>query len=227
MLILQLGQKGKRLAIIALVAACLTTSASAQKPTVPVVPPSGPAATPFRLERFAEDWSAMADRSARTQPWHHLKWIEMGPAIVTLGGDFRLRTERIEAPLFGATGAGPDTYLLRRAMLHADIRISPALRGFVQVSHHRSYGRAAPFPLDRDGFEFQQAFVEFTHVSPFASVGARVGRQATSLPAPPRALPPAPPPARSPRPRSTMPHRPDAGPQAPAPALYQWIAATF
>ena len=138
---------------------------------------AAPAASPFRLERFAEDWFSMADETARTRPWHGLKWIELGEARVTLGGDFRLRSEFVDAPLLGATGARADSYLLRRAMLHADVRLNPVARAFIQVSHHRAYGRKLPFPLDRDGFEFQQAFLELTRASPKGTIAVRAGRQ--------------------------------------------------
>lgn len=147
-------------------------------------PPGAPAPAPapspaaiFRLERFAEDWSVMADPAQRTEPWHRLKWIDLGGPTLTIGGDLRLRGEYVAAPLFGATGARPDGYLLRRAMVHADLRAGRGLRGFVQLSHHRSFGRAAPFPLDRDGLELQQAFVEFSRAVGGTSAGVRAGRQ--------------------------------------------------
>jgi hypothetical protein len=52
---------------------------------------------PFRLERFTEDWSAMAEDAARSRLWHRLKWIELGKASITLGGDLRLRSEFVDA----------------------------------------------------------------------------------------------------------------------------------
>src|SRR5688572_24714308 len=104
-------------------------------------------ANAFRMERFAEDWSGMADEAARTRPWHRLKWIKLGDASLTLGGDLRLRSEFVDAPMFGATGARADGYLMRRAMVHGDLRFGPGLRVFAQVSHHRAFGRRLPFPL--------------------------------------------------------------------------------
>lgn len=165
--------------VAALVVALSTLQASptrAQQATTPVVAPLSRAST-FRLERFAEDWSAMADEANRTKPWHQLKWVELGDARLTLGGDLRLRTELVDAPLFGATGATADTYLMRRAMVHADMRFSPVVRAFAQLSHHRAYGRKLPFPLDRNGLELQQAFFEFGQSWSEGSIGARVGRQ--------------------------------------------------
>ncbi len=119
----------------------------------------------------------MAHEEAQTRPWHGLKWIDLGPAKLTLGGDLRLRGEFVDAPMFGATGATADGYFMRRAMVHADLRLSPTLRAFAQVSHHRAYGRRLPFPLDRNGLELQQAFVEWNHTSKIGPIGLRVGRQ--------------------------------------------------
>lgn len=153
-------------------------AASAQAQQAPAPAPTTPiAATAFRLERFAEDWSAMTNEAARTRPWHALKWINLGDASLTVGGDLRLRSEFVDAPMLGATGATADRYFMRRVMVHADLRFSPAVRTFAQVSHHRAYGRALPFPLDRNGFELQQAFVEWNHASKSGPIGVRVGRQ--------------------------------------------------
>lgn len=184
---LRMGRGSRRTAphsTLAIVAAAVAlassalygTCAHAQQAPTPAPSPL-PAANAFRLERFAEDWSAMAEEATRTRPWHGLKWIRLGDASLTLGGDLRLRTESIDAPLFGATGATADDYLMRRAMVHGDLRFSSALRVFTQVSHHRAFGRKLPFPLDRNGLELQQAFVELNRSWPEGSIGARAGRQ--------------------------------------------------
>ena len=144
-----MGLSWKEVARAAAIAGALC-AAPGQARQVPAAPSP---ANAFRLERFAEDWSAMADEAARTQPWHGLKWIDLGGATLTLGGDLRVRGEFVDSPMFGATGAAADGYLMRRAMVHADVRLSPALRGFVQVSHHDAYGRKLPFPLDRNGIK--------------------------------------------------------------------------
>lgn len=148
----------------------------AQQAATPAAPQPA-AASPFRLERFAEDWSVMADPSARTKPWHAVKWIELGQARLTIGGDLRLRAEHVDAPMFGATGSAADSYLMRRAMVHADLRLGPSVRLFGQVSHHAAWGRKMPFPLDRNGLEAQQAFVEIGDSWTGGSLGARIGRQ--------------------------------------------------
>ena len=153
--------------------AVLAVPAQAQQAATPA--PS--TANAFRMERFAEDWSGMADEAARTRSWHRLKWIKLGDASLTLGGDLRLRTEFVDAPMFGATGARADGYLMRRAMVHGDLRFRPGLRVFAQVSHHRAFGRRLPFPLDRNGLELQQAFVDVGHAWSTGSIGARAGRQ--------------------------------------------------
>ena len=54
---------------------------------------------------------------------------------------------------------------------------SPSIRVFAQVSHHRAFGRKLPFPLDHNGLELQQGFVEVGYAWSTGSIGARAGRQ--------------------------------------------------
>jgi hypothetical protein len=139
-------------------------------------------ASPFRLDRTAEDWSTLSDDANYTRPWHGLKWIKSGPSShVSIGGDFRLRTEIVDRPLFGATGARSDTYTLQRALLHVDAVVNPQLRFFGQFGYHEAFGRDGSFPLDKSGLDWSQAFVEVSNGSKTANAGVRIGRQEIAL----------------------------------------------
>jgi len=138
--------------------------------------------SPFRLDRTTEDWSNLSDKANHYRPWHGLKWINSGTSShVSIGGDFRLRTEIVDQPLFGATGARSDTYTLQRALLHVDAVVNPKLRFFGQFGFHEAIGRDGGFPLDKSDLDWSQAFVEITNGSRTANAGLRMGRQEIAL----------------------------------------------
>lgn len=139
---------------------------------------AGPKLEAVSGERFAEDWSHMADPSARSRPWHRLKWITLGRnSHLSVGGDVKWRSEYIDSPYFGANGEESDFYVLQRFMAHADLRLNPNIREFTQLGFHKSFGRKADFPFDDDRADVQQSFIELTQGTSERGSGIRPGRQ--------------------------------------------------
>ncbi len=161
-------------AVVALSSAAVAQTSAPKQQPVP--------ASPFRNERFAEDWSHMVDPAHRTEPWHKLKWIDLGSGRhLTLGGDVKGRWESVDWPFFGATGAATDDYVLQRIMVHGDFRISRNVRVFGQLSLHESFGRTLMFPLDDGGGDLHQGFLELNGGSAQNGENLRIGRQEITL----------------------------------------------
>ena len=139
---------------------------------------AGPTIETFSGERFEENWSRMATSTERTRPWHQLKWLDLGgDTRLSLGSDLKWRSEYIDAPLLGVSDSEEDFYVLRRFMVHGDLRFSRNVRFFSQFSHHKSTGRKEDFPFDNNATDIQQAFLEITGGEETDGFGVRLGRQ--------------------------------------------------
>lgn len=140
------------------------TTAAAAPPNAP--PPSKP--PPFRLFRYEEDYSALADPSLRTQPLDALKYIPLASddsAVLTIGGEARTRYEFSSAPGFGLRGSGHDDYLLQRFLLHADLHVGDRKdlhgRAFVQLLSGLVTEEEFTKPANQDNsLDLQQAFAD-------------------------------------------------------------------
>lgn len=154
----------------------LAGAASAQAPTSE--PP------PFARLRQDEDYSYLADPSARTGLFDPIKYIPIGdgPAFLSLGGELRHRYEYTRNPGFGADPQDRGAFL-QRYILHADLRVSPDFRLFGQFLSAFANGRAeGPSPVDQNRFDLQQAFVDIAfEPAPGARVTLRPGRQEVRL----------------------------------------------
>lgn len=136
-------------------------------------------ASPFRPERFDEDWSVVTGEDA---PWGaQFKNIEIVDDVtVSFGGDARWRFSALDAPRLGI-GAEADAWLLQRILLHADLRFADHARAFVQIGAHDGIDRDLPSATDDNKLDVQQAFVDL-----YANVGdgrltLRAGRQELAL----------------------------------------------
>lgn len=144
----------------------------------------------FRVHRFDEDFTALADPARRADALDGLKHIGLGFAggYLSLGGELRERYEWTRNPGF-AVGRQPgaprsNDYLLQRALLHADLHLGEALRVFVQLGSLRGFG-ATPGTLSatqENRFDVVQAFADV--VLPLATqtrLTLRGGRQEMAL----------------------------------------------
>ncbi len=142
-----------------------------------VHPPERPE---LRSNRWQEDWSALSDPALRTRPLDRLKYLPLiaddPRSFVSLGANGRERLESNDAPGFG-TRAMPDSYLLQRLQMHADVNFNAHWRLFVQVEDVRSIGKADPSPTDRNPLDLRNAFVAYKVALGGGTLMARLGRQ--------------------------------------------------
>lgn len=140
---------------------------------LPCAPAVAQDASPYRPERFDEDWSTVEDAP--------LKNIEITDGVtLSLGGDARWRFSYLDAPRLGI-GAEADSWLLQRLLMHADLRFEDNARIFVQLGAHDGIDRTLPSASDDNQFDVQQAFFDV-----YAPVGDgrltfRLGRQELAL----------------------------------------------
>lgn len=130
-------------------------------------------ASPFRPERFDEDWSDVADAP--------LKNIELvDDVMVSIGGDARWRFSYLDAPRLGL-GADADSWLLQRLLLHADFHFADNARAFIQIGAHDGIDREIPSSSDDNQFDVQQAFFDVYAPLGDGRLTFRLGRQELAL----------------------------------------------
>lgn len=149
----------------------LTTSAAQM--------PAPAAACPAKPFRWAEDCRALQTDRDLLRGLERLRYIPLtnsGSVWLTLGGEYRLKTEYLDAPDYGL-GHGEEAYTAigERFLAHADLRTSTGFRVFAQLSAATDAGRKpAERPFDRSRPDIAQAFVDvpLLHVAVL-----RIGRQ--------------------------------------------------
>ena len=151
-----------------------------------VAPQQGAAVPPAcqpQIYRAEEDCRDLATRAATLTGLDRLRYIPLGNAWLTLGGEVRFRSEAFDAPNFGV-GAGDRRYLSRgyRIYAHADIRNAAGWRAFVQLAGGDETGRKpGERPFDRSAPDVQQAFAEVPLPIGGTRSFVRIGRQELNL----------------------------------------------
>ncbi|MCY1059286.1 alginate export family protein [Nannocystis sp. SCPEA4] len=139
-------------------------------------PPAAP--PPYRLLRADEDYRYLRDRGRRADLLDVLKYIPLGPrrrVALGFGGETR---QRLDWSRNLDWGAGPPRSLswTQRYMFHAELR-APYFRAFAQVKSGLETGRpGGPRAIDRDDFDFHQAFADFDLDRPGLRLIVRAGR---------------------------------------------------
>lgn len=131
--------------------------------------------------RWLEDCSALAGQPLTGVD--RLRYLAAGEGWVTMGGEARVRIERIDPADLGAAGGPSFLQVGRRAMLHADYHLSPhGPRVFGQVMALGQDGRKpGPRAQDEDRFDIAQLFVEAPARLGPAILRLRYGRQEVDL----------------------------------------------
>ncbi len=148
--------------------------ALAEEKTSPAPSPSSTTATPtataakptaYKTERWEEDYFALRNPAARTDPLDFLKFIPLnsnGDWYVTLGGLVRDRYEYFNHNTFGAGAQDRDGYNLLRISEYADLHLGPNVRIFLEgrsaFENDRVGGPRGP---DLDEMDPQQMFADF------------------------------------------------------------------
>lgn len=161
------------IAPVLLLAVCGSTlprpSLAAQPTPAPVAQPApSPAPPPFKLFRYDEDYSYLADPARRTEPLDAIKYIPLtdaGDVTLSVGGEARSRYEYFANPAFGLRGPGHDDFFLQRLLLHTDLHIGDRehfhTRAFVQILSGFVAGQEFPKPGNQDNaLDLQQGFGE-------------------------------------------------------------------
>lgn len=157
--------------VSAAIATAVGTPALSQQATAPepeaAQTPSPPAATwkapALTYIRYDEDWSGLADPSARTGRWTEaLKYIPLDgeKAYLSTGLEVRFIHDTYRNNGWGAYPAPNDNYFWLRATPHADLHVG-VVRVFVQPI--LAYGPGVtpvPTALDETGADLLQGFAE-------------------------------------------------------------------
>jgi hypothetical protein len=134
---------------------------------------------PIRVFRWQEDCSSLRDQSlSGIDGLRYISLSERGSVWLTLGGEYRLKSEVLDPPEFGIRLTDESyTAVGQRFLLHADVRTQLGLRAFVQLSGASDAGRK---PLerafDRSRPDVAQGFVDIP-LPVLNSTVLRIGRQ--------------------------------------------------
>lgn len=138
----------------------------------------------FRALRYEEDYTSFYDPTCRAGVLDDVKYVPLGGGgsrYFTWGGDFRERYEYVSGLDFGKTPADGDGYVLQRAMLHANLRLSGGVRAFAELQSGLHFGHDGdPLRSDEDRLDLHQAFVDLGFGST-ESLTLRAGRQELAL----------------------------------------------
>src|SRR6266446_9701087 len=148
---------------------------------IPLTPPA------YKIFRFDEDYSYLTNQDNRTDLFDPVKYIPLRKDdpfwYLSFGGELRERVEGNYDPNFGIGGVGPDSYLLQRITLSADVHLGQRVRFFVEGISGIVEGEShTPPPVQQDPGDLQFAFVD---VVPWLKdderLTLRVGRFGLSL----------------------------------------------
>ena len=139
----------------------------------------------FDPRRYTEVYLYLADPAQRTGSWwekpKYLPVEDSGDVILTLGNEFRIRSETYANNLFTRAKSGDQAYVGERALPYADLHIGTHVRLFTQFEAAYSQGqKPGPSPLDETGVDALQGFVEVTTPVDEGRLAARIGRQVLS-----------------------------------------------
>jgi hypothetical protein len=147
------------------------SAASTTIPTRPAILPN----------RWAEDWSVLADPRVPREPLDSLKYIPLSPddpkTYLSLGADFRERFEGNDAEGFGIGPHSNNDYLISRTDVFADLRIANQVQIFAQLQSDFAPWKTTIAPPDQDYLGLEQAFVTVTEPVGDGTARVRLGRQ--------------------------------------------------
>jgi hypothetical protein len=117
----------------------------------------------YRIERWDEDYSSLADPAYRSDPFDRLKYIPLGldDSYLSLGGQARYRYDYFNNLNFDKGPQDENGFHLVRLLTHADAHFGRNLRGFVQLDSSMIDNReGGPRNGDVDEIDVQQSFFD-------------------------------------------------------------------
>ena len=118
----------------------------------------------YEILRENEDWSFLRDRNLREDEWDPIKYIPLrsksADRYISVGGEAREVWEQIGNDNFGQSPY-QNGYLNERYVLHADMRLGPYYRAFLQLkSGIEDFRRGGPRIIDEKRLDFLAAYFE-------------------------------------------------------------------
>lgn len=134
------------------------------------------------IDRWREDWSALADPALRTEAFDGLKYIpfsdENQGRYLSMGLTLREIYELSDAPALGSSVSNPsDTYWLHRAQFHVDARFGERWQLFTQVEDVRALDKKFVSGTDENSLDLRLAFLGYSRSLAGGDLKVRVGRQ--------------------------------------------------
>ncbi len=142
----------------------------------------------YTFLRYDEDWSFLRDhpKDQQTDFWDAIKYVPLNDDSsiwASFGGRTRFRLENWWNFNFLPSNVGDDTFLLWRALVHADLHVGDNVRFFVQGKSALSTERDLPGgrrTLDVDTLALPQAFADLRIPFGDSSLTLRAGASSTS-----------------------------------------------
>ena len=134
--------------------------------------------------RWLEDYSYLGKLDRPLEGLEKFKYIPFGEnSYLSLGGEYRIRFEGVDEPLYGLAHIDDFNSLNHRVYLHADLHLGNRVRVFSQLATAYEDGREpGPRPFDETDPDVQQLFVDVKFGKPGGPRGmVRVGRQELPL----------------------------------------------
>ncbi|CDZ76485.1 hypothetical protein BN59_00754 [Legionella massiliensis] len=133
------------------------------------------------FNRWQEDWSVLADPRVPRQPFDNLKYIPLSKSdpktYLSFGANVRERFESNDAVNFGVGKSVPQSYLLSRTEVHADLRIADLIQTFVQLQSDFAPWKTIILPVDQNRLDLEQAFIAAVEPINGGVFKLRMGRQ--------------------------------------------------
>lgn len=139
---------------------------------------AGDACAP-KVFRFEEDCRALASGAREgLERLRYLPLTDSGSLWLTLGGEYRLKTEALQRPGFGIGNIHGYTATGERFLAHLDLRSAAGPRLFVQLAVATDTGRT-PFErsFDKDRLNLAQGFIDLPFDAGAVRLLLRAGRQ--------------------------------------------------
>jgi hypothetical protein len=146
-----------------------------------------PLPSSYQILRFDENYSYLSNPTNRTDLFDPFKYIPLRsgePAwYLGLGGELRERFEGNYDPDFGIGGASPDSHLLQRATVLADLHLGERVRFFAEGVSGLMEGESQSAPrVQQDPVDLAYAFLDIVpYLNGGESLTLRAGRFGLNL----------------------------------------------
>lgn len=144
--------------------------------------PAAAARPKISIDRWREDWSALANPALRTRRLDGLKYIPLSGTdpkrYLSFGLTVREIFESSDAPGLGTMAFNPkDSYFLQRAQVHVDAHLSENWQLFTQLEDVRAFDKTFIGPADANELDLRMAFLAYSYSMESGVLKLKIGRQ--------------------------------------------------